>query len=164
MYLLCLDTWNINREPTLYPSKTFWYLLGSRCWTTIRFTSAQKKSCPLDLQHEMSFCTLPGNWGFLAWSLSRGQIGDRDWIGGPLVCGDIVSCRLVPKSICPIWRMILALSLTCAHISMPFLSQAAFYEKLSMLFDGRFIIRNENSDSQVFVTSQVCGNFCRHQQ
>ena len=35
-----------SRYPTSYPSRTFWYLVGSRCWTEIWFTNGVGKSWP----------------------------------------------------------------------------------------------------------------------
>ena len=42
--------------------------------------------------------------------------------------------------------MVLDLSLTFAHISMPFSEQSALSKKFSMVLGGRFIISNENSN------------------
>ena len=48
-----------SMELTSYPSRTFWYQDGSRCWTTIRLTMGVEKSCPSDLHHKIGFLIVP---------------------------------------------------------------------------------------------------------
>ena len=65
-------------DPISQPSKTFWYLPGSRCWTKMRFTRAEKFLSP-QLAAWDEFLYFLGNWGSLAWSFSRFQIGYGGW-------------------------------------------------------------------------------------
>ena len=48
-----------SREKISYPSRTFWYLPGSRCWNSIRFTSRVDISWSPNLNYKMMLLNFP---------------------------------------------------------------------------------------------------------